>query len=97
MKSIVGKLSLITNEELETKFEDGELPPPIPPKRLEVNYSYDHSSCTAYEPKVFRPPPPSLQAEVLPILPPKTKYDYHSIVCIKSNNFKEQGRVPGAV
>jgi hypothetical protein len=77
--------NLNTNEEeLETKFEDSELPPPIPPKRLEVNYcnserGYDHSNGTgtAHEPKLFRPPPPlpPAIAEVLPILPPKTKYD----------------------
>ena len=91
VKSIVGILCLTTNEELETKFEDSELPPPIPPKRLEVNYcnnerSYDHSSCTAHESnfKVFRPPPPVPLplADSVPMLPPKTKYIlYYMTIC----------------
>ena len=83
----IGKLSLITNEELETKFEDSELPPPIPPKRLDVNHfnsrrGYDHSSCTAHEPKVSRPPPPLPLVDHLPMLPPKTKYDHNNIIVI---------------
>ena len=92
MQSIVGKLSvsLISNEKLETKFEDSELPPPIPPKRLDVNHcisgrGYDQcNSCTAHEPKVFLPPPPVPLplADSLPVLPPKTRYDYIIIINI---------------
>ena len=59
-------------QELGSKCEVTEPPPPIPPKRMGMIYSgkiFDSST----KPKGIRPPPPLPAVEALPSLPPKTK------------------------
>ena len=58
-------------QELGSKCEVTEPPPPIPPKRTGMICSGKIFSST--KPKGIRPPPPLPAVEALPSLPPKTK------------------------